>query len=807
MILKSVECEQFAGLTDKEYKFSDGLNIVLGDNESGKSSMMDLIYNMFFKNIKLDSRSDGSFISNYFPNKVSGIQGDAIDGEISFETSEGVYKLKKEWEKNGGVCSLRTPDGTKLKDSEKINDILKDILGYGAGVYSEIVFPSQKRNSLAVESIMREVTKKKTADPLDDVKSELSATLNKAALETGGVSIDKMEAELKNILHMYSARWDFDNDMPEGGVKRGIENKWSDAKTGAAEDGKQAIILKSYYDMKEIEQEQKRIVEAEKNVEYYNERLKKVTGELNAAEEKREQFNSIMAVLGQVSTLNDRVKDIETSIKEQKDAIATWPICIDGLNVLEELKRKLEVTRLKELYNKVNAVKEQLDIKNKELQSVSQVNPEDIRTVKTLQNTVNKLEGQLSGMNLVAKIKKLSDVAVDVKTASNGKSLSGNGDEYHITEAVDISIPGIIDMSIMPMGVDVEQVKCELDTAKAGVAAVFMRYGVEDIDSLETMSAKYQQIKQEIDRLQEKIHITLNGSNWEEISNQASKLGDDVPTESQLLSDIATECKGGDLLETMASYRNKIAYYQDKYETMDKLQEVHKNTLSELDKVKEKLASAGELPEEYKCIEDPDAYGLMLKNNVTRLSEDREQMNNYLNNAIRDLGDNSSESLEELREQAEAKFKSGKKTYEHWLNIYRKFFEVKENNKANPVEDIVDNFKRYLSIITNNKVSVREMKDDLGVRLSSDSHALTYDILSDGTKETIALAFRLAMHKHLFPKGNGIIILDDPCTDMDPTRTKKSCELIQEFAKDNQVIFVTCDDKYNGLMYGNVVNA
>ena len=40
---------------------------------------------------------------------------------------------------------------------------------------------------------------------------------------------------------------------------------------------------------------------------------------------------------------------------------------------------------------------------------------------------------------------------------------------------------------------------------------------------------------------------------------------------------------------------------------------------------------------------------------------------------------------------------------------------------------------------------------------------------------------------------------------MDPERTKQACSLIEDFAKDNQVIFVTCDDKYEHLMSGSVI--
>jgi exonuclease SbcC len=39
---------------------------------------------------------------------------------------------------------------------------------------------------------------------------------------------------------------------------------------------------------------------------------------------------------------------------------------------------------------------------------------------------------------------------------------------------------------------------------------------------------------------------------------------------------------------------------------------------------------------------------------------------------------------------------------------------------------------------------------------------------------------------------NGFLLMDDPFTDMDPARRKAAAQAIGEFAKERQVLFLTC---------------
>lgn len=50
--------------------------------------------------------------------------------------------------KGEGSCRLTLPDGTSIKKMSTISALMNDMLKHRAGVYSEIVFASQKETKL-----------------------------------------------------------------------------------------------------------------------------------------------------------------------------------------------------------------------------------------------------------------------------------------------------------------------------------------------------------------------------------------------------------------------------------------------------------------------------------------------------------------------------------------------------------------------------------------------------------------------------------------------------------------------------------
>lgn len=789
MKITNISCTQFAGVLNRNVSFTDGINVIYGKNESGKSTLVNLISRTLFQNARLDRRSNKDFFDLYFPSakKGSNITGDFADGKITFETENGTYTLSKEWGLDSR-CTLSTPDGI-IRDQSKIDDILKEALLYGEGVYSDMLFSSQQNTDVSLQTILD--ASKKT-----DAKQEIADAVSKAFAESDGVSVDAIgQAIDAKIEELLGEHWDIEREIPVHKAGGGKHLR------------KVGKVLEAYYAFEDA----KAVLEGISRLEYEADRAASdYSDKDNAARIAEEVYNKFNTFASRLAVQSERKKSIDRNDKELlkiAEVLAGWPKLTEDLEKAKALQTEKSSRDLLDKYEAVKAIHTELTELEKYIPPYQPTDTE-IMQVKTAQRDITTLENKLCGMNITAAINMLSGNNIEITSVRTGEAVAVLGGLASITEAVKISIPGVMEMQLSPADVDVAAIEEQLDKQQKTVDEILGRYKVETLVELEKLAKTINDTKIKMDNSNSRLALLLGSISYEELEAETKEITSAVRSKEEIENEIFSVFGSADISTFITKTETVVNGYVTDYGSINDLKAKAFDLEAELKKAKESVSAAENIPDEYLSITDPDAYLKSLQNDLKDKQSLRETALKNKIEAINNLEncDNGSGDPVADVEKAERVFEEQKALLNHWLHIAEVFKTQKENIHDNPMQDISDRFTHYLSIISGGRVSSEFPEaDKLNMNIYSNNKLLDYGKLSEGTKETVSLAFRLAVLDHLFPEGGGVIVFDDPFTDMDADRTAQSCELLKECAKRHQVIFLTCREDYLAMLEGNQI--
>lgn len=169
----------------------------------------------------------------------------------------------------------------------------------------------------------------------------------------------------------------------------------------------------------------------------------------------------------------------------------------------------------------------------------------------------------------------------------------------------------------------------------------------------------------------------------------------------------------------------------------------------------------------------------------------------------------SSDGLKEILSELEATRREYEDKYQAYMLAHAAIKASGDSLRARIAPRLSEKASELVSLATDGKYQTIGIDNSLNVSFRTDETAPEREVayMSAGTKALTYISFRLALMAHLFGKKNPPIVFDEAFASLDNTRLEAVMALLTEHAKTSQVILMTCHDReYDAAADKNAVN-
>lgn len=805
MIIQALKLKPFAGLANQNLQFNRSLNVVLGANEAGKSTIVNALKMAMFMATKYTQIQYNKEISRYMP--LGG--GDTIQVELDFavEPEYKPYQLFKSWGERK-ESRLILPDGGLFSNPQEVQEKLRELLVLKEGTYQAVLFAYQSHLAATLETLQNE------PEPCHN----LADLLRRAIYETDGVPVDLLERRLNERRNQYFSHWDLHLMVPQG--NRGIENPW------AKSVGK---ILDAYYQKEKLRLALLSAREYESQLDAINERLRLISEELKNLKDYVETNQGLVADTRQRLLFEAKLESYRAEEVKLKELCQNWPILAkevkDGPAALETLRSKQ--TALDEELASAKAYEAQKEARDRftlakpkhelltqtrtALGTLKVVTADNLQTLEELNLQQTECRASLMAGQLHLKFTPAMPMTIQATKGLEAES------EYvlHAGQHLELDAGGFISLrhpdwqlSVKSGQVDFEQVDKAYKQATTDFQKLLQQLGVQDLPAAKQAHKEYQEHVTKITGLEEALEEILAGQSYEELQAEVQKALQ-APT-SRPSSEVAL--KVGEIRTILQQAEKALTEKQEQLEGWEKLygslDEVFDKLLDcrgEIKKLEQDLAKLKPLPPE---VTDLDAFIKEFEEQNTRFKEKQEGWHKRLLEKSELQGQAPGETAEEIIPQlteAETRVTEMLREGEALNAIQSAFAKVKEEMDGQTLTPWIEDLEDLLSKLTGGRYTGLELESDEVLR--RDGLKLPGQLLSGGAKVSFGLALRLSMANHFLSNLGGFLVLDDPLVDLDDVgRQQAAVKIIQDFAKEKQVIVLTCKKSHADLLGGNRID-
>jgi len=802
MILRRIHLHPFAGALDREVAFEPGLNVLLGPNEAGKSTLRRALRQALFVPTKLGKRQTEEEVAPFLP--LGG--GDTVQVSLDFEADGGLWRLAKRWGGSGGSTELRRPDGAMLSDGPAVQEELGRLLGSTRGTWENVLIAGQGElgNSL---------------DRLDSGGGlrELNERLRRRVFETDGVSLEKLEERLRERWDESFSRWDRALKRPEGG--RGVDNPWA---RGAGR------VVSAWY-------ERERARTALEAAESYYRRLDELNAAISAAEQSNRNLADWVAEHEEIyrdaekrAFLEAELAKVEASGKGLKELSQEWPVAVSQRSEREEHaakrraaarelaaelaharaweaagKARAQLAEAEKLLDSIRTAQEQRD-------TIGKAEPSQIEALERIERERGRIRARLEAA--VLRVRFLTERPMRLERRSGVGEMEA--DDLAADGRLDFVAGGSVTLRDASAGWEVEVSSGEIDLEEeagcdrellAEQEAILRVLAVEDLAAARAKLRARDEKSGELAMLERRLRETLGTRSLEDLRAELTGSGA-APDPPRRAAETVAEERARAESEAEAAEREAGKLRQ----RIDGWTKEHGSSDALLDRLADLRGDHRELRQQIETLRPlPDDGGDLAgflqryrarqrdlearRGDVHRLEMERAAIAGGAPEF------EPSEAAERLG-LAEAAIDRALREGEAVDRILRAFESLSAELDSGTLAPWQQHLSELLASLTADRY--RAFSSALDAASDEGGRAIPFAVLSEGARASLGLAVRLSMARWFLEGRGGFLMLDDPLVDLDPERQQAAAALLRRFAEDRQVIVLTCHPAHAGTLGG-----
>lgn len=803
MILRRLHLHPFAGTADHEFRFEFGLNVVLGPNEAGKTTLGNAIRRVLFVSTKLTKRETASEVAPYLP--LGG--GDTIRVSVDLDVGGETWKLAKHWGGGSSASELLLPNGGVISDSETVDSKLAELLGLSQGTWEHALFARQG----GVASSLKGLRDGSAVDDLNEV-------LRRAVFETDGVSLETLAESIDVRWKDAFGRWDRDLNRPE--ANRGLENPWRNLA---------GRIVEAWYD-------QERAKGVLQEAEAYYHELDDLTVRLSTAASDSETLKrwvethaAVAADAEKRAVLDGKLAQVVGTEKTLRDISQQWPVAVAKAGDLEtraaglsqrakELSTELQQTEAWEAATlnrhtlaQAFAVQGKIDEAAEALGDTTKVEAEQIASLESLDKEGDLLRARLDAAKLGVIFKARRAIDIDFQAGvdpEESRSLA-DGESLEFTAGARAVIRhSDWELEVRSGDADVAAEEAHHGEIAEKGADLLKTMGVEDLAGARKLQSEYQEKTSQISALEGQLADLLGEESLETLQAEVEKASE-AGTPNRKAAEVAEErgqvaTDAQNLAEQAAEQRERVETWKEAYESPEALLDQLVERRGELKQLEKEIAALRPLPE---GVDDVQAFLGEFREKKQELDDLKSAYNELLvEKAALDGRAPAVEPAEAAEHVAEAEilFHRARREGESIDRIRRDFAALRAEMDEGTLEPWLKHLGEVVSPLTQKRYQTIDLADGAFARDGEEVN-IPFEVLSGGTSAILGLAVRLSMARWFLEGRGGFLVLDDPLVDLDPERQQSAAAVLKKFAEEKQVILLTCHPAHAEILGGEAI--